>query len=481
MKSYIQTSGPLFEAVQKSGIFPDSKTFVDSVPRTDPIKIDQYFREQSGNDNFDLKAFVEYHFRVPGKQDEVPVPKFDSMDEHIAHLWEVLSRSPDEEVSPHSTLIPLPHPYVVPGGRFREIYYWDTYFTSLGLAESGHIEMVKNLARNFGYQIMQFGHVPNGNRVYYLSRSQPPFTVLLVDLLTQYDDPNAYKEFLPALEREYRFWTEKRSVDMGNGMMMTRYYDDNPVPREESYREDYELQEGLDEESSVQLMRHIRAACESGWDFSSRWFRDPMDLSTIRTADLLPVDLNTLIWYLESRLAEWTQKDMYAEAAKQTRFAFDQYFWNQKEGFYFDYDFKSGNQTLEWTLAAAYPLFLKIAEPKQAAHVAGHLKDKFLKAGGMVTTLHETGQQWDAPNGWAPLQWVCVQGLVNYGYDELAREIASRWVMLNDSVFQRTGKMMEKYNVVDLSLHAGGGEYPLQDGFGWSNGVVVAMKKKFNL
>jgi len=480
-EQYIQIHGPLFEAVQKSGIFPDSKTFVDSVPKNSPADIRERYKEQKDDPDFDLKAFVLEHFEVPGEQEEADIPEFDNMNDHIDHLWDVLSRSADEDVSEHSTLIPLPHPYIVPGGRFREIYYWDTYFTSLGLAESGHLDTVRNLTRNFAYQIEQFGHVPNGNRVYYLSRSQPPFMVFLVDLLSQHDHPKAYEEFLPALKKEYEFWTAKRSVVFEDDVRMFRYWDENPVPREESYKEDYELQEGLEKEESVALMRNIRAACESGWDFSSRWFRKSDDLATIRTTQLLPVDLNALMYFLEKKLGEWTQQQKYIEAARNRKATFDSFFWDDSNDYYFDYDFRKQSVTDEWTAAGAYPLFVKLATPHQAKKTAAHLEEKFLRDGGIVTTLKETGQQWDAPNGWAPLQWVCVQGLLNYGYNDLAKEIATRWVNLNNSVFGRTGKMMEKYNVEEINLHAGGGEYPLQDGFGWSNGVVAAMKKRFGI
>jgi alpha,alpha-trehalase len=123
-------------------------------------------------------------------------------------------------------------------------------------------------------------------------------------------------------------------------------------------------------------------------------------------------------------------------------------------------------------------LFFNIAPKQKAAAIAGVLKNKFLKAGGVVTTLKTTGQQWDAPNGWAPLQWVTVKGLDNYGLKAIAKEIAARWVALNEKVYSNTGKMMEKYNVVNSSLDAGGGEYKSQDGFGWTNGVYLAMKAK---
>ena len=131
------------------------------------------------------------------------------------------------------------------------------------------------------------------------------------------------------------------------------------------------------------------------------------------------------------------------------------------------------------TLAAAFPLFFEIASGSQAERVAKILKQHFLQPGGLISTTETTGQQWDAPNGWAPLQWIAIIGLRNYKQDELAKEIARRWMNINEKVYHDTGKMMEKYNVVETDLKAGGGEYPSQDGFGWTNGVYLALEKVF--
>jgi alpha,alpha-trehalase len=133
------------------------------------------------------------------------------------------------------------------------------------------------------------------------------------------------------------------------------------------------------------------------------------------------------------------------------------------------------------TLAGVFPLTFKLATPKQARQVAAGLRQDFLKAGGLLTTLNTSGQQWDAPNAWAPLQYMAIEGLEKYRQQELARTIASRWVSLNSSVFGQTGKLLEKYNVVNTSLEAGGGEYPLQDGFGWTNGVLLKLMNKYKL
>ena len=132
-------------------------------------------------------------------------------------------------------------------------------------------------------------------------------------------------------------------------------------------------------------------------------------------------------------------------------------------------------------LAACFPLFFRIASEEQAQAVASTISNKFLKAGGLVTTLETTGEQWDAPNGWAPLQWMAIVGLENYGHEQLAKEIAHRWMKLNADVFRRTGKLMEKYNVVNTDLDAGGGEYAGQDGFGWTNGVFLALVRKYGM
>lgn len=488
---FIQLSGPLFEDVQQSGIFKDSKTFVDCIPKTDPQEIRKQYEDQKPKLHFNLKAFVYEHFMMPGAEETEIFKPGKTMDQHIEKLWDYLSRRPDEGISDFSTLIPLPHPYIVPGGRFREIYYWDTYFTAEGLAAAGRMDVVKNLCKNFAYLIDKVGHVPNGNRYYYISRSQPPFLVMLVDLIGRKEGTGAIEEFIPALKKEYDFWMEgseslsdgetHRRIVRNNGTVLNRYWDDRPLPREESWREDFGLATKLNPEQTVKRYRHLRAGAESGWDFTSRWFRDEESLDTIRTTEILPVDLNALLWFMEHRLGLWTGEEQYVEAALKRKTHFDRFFWDEKQEFYFDYDWKADKRTKVWSMAGAYPLFVNLASEEQADYAAHTLENKFLKEGGLVSTLHSTGQQWDYPNGWAPLQWVAVQGLMNYGHNPLAKTIAERWLELNESVFNRTGKMMEKYNVCDLSLEAGGGEYPLQDGFGWTNGVAEALKTLFDL
>jgi alpha,alpha-trehalase len=162
--------------------------------------------------------------------------------------------------------------------------------------------------------------------------------------------------------------------------------------------------------------------------------------------------------------------------AEQRKESITKYCWHSQAKLFRDFNFVTGHHTPTDSLAMMFPLFIGIASNEQAEGVANALL-RFLKPGGLASTLHYTGQQWDAPNGWAPLQWIAYQGLKNYRYDAFAKEIATRWLANVQRVYQNTGKLVEKYNVDDITLEAGGGEYPVQDGFGWTNGVCLALLK----
>ncbi|WP_162052892.1 alpha,alpha-trehalase TreF [Pontibacter pamirensis] len=483
--------GELFEQVQLQSVFPDSKTFPDATPLAPPDEILQAYRQQKDQPGFDLQAFVMNNFEMPPQ----PAADFRSdtsltVIQHIEQLWPVLTRQPGTDAG---SLIPLPNAYVVPGGRFREIYYWDSFFTMLGLQASGETQLIQNMVDNFTHLINTTGHIPNGNRTYYLSRSQPPFYALMLRVLAQQKGKEVLTNYAPALKKEYDFWMEgantlsaanpahRRVVRLPDGSILNRYWDDNPKPRPESYLEDVHLaqESGRNPE---ELYRHIRAAAESGWDFSSRWFSDANNLGTIHTTDIIPVDLNALLFHIEMTLAQMAEMQgnkaeakRYEQRAKERQKALLKYTWNEDDDFFYDYDFVKGTTTNIPTLAAVFPLYFCMAKKNQATSVAQKIEADFLKPGGVVTTLNRTGQQWDSPNGWAPLQWMTIQALRNYKHNRLADTIARNWTRRNMEVFQQTGKLVEKYNVEDMSLEAGGGEYPNQDGFGWTNGVLLKL------
>jgi alpha,alpha-trehalase len=262
---------------------------------------------------------------------------------------------------------------------------------------------------------------------------------------------------------------------------LNRYYDSSGTPRQEQYRTDTRLAEAAGRDPA-QLYRNLRSAAESGWDFSSRWFADGRSRATVRTTEILPVDLNCLLQHLEATLAKARRLDGDAPGAKEMealagkrKAAINGMFWSPEYRWYVDNDPATGRHAKALTLAGIMPFFLNIAPEDRIAPATETLSRNFLKAGGVVTTLVETGEQWDAPNGWAPLQWITIQGLRNYRETKLAETIARRWMSENLRVYKATGKLMEKYDVIDLSKAGGGGEYPTQDGFGWTNGVLLKL------
>ena len=471
-------------------MFEDSKTFADARPLTPAAEIADHF------DGNDLKAFVQQHFEVPRPiAADFHSDPSRTMEQHIEALWHVLTRRPDS-ADAQSSLIPLPHPYVVPGGRFREVYYWDSYFTMLGLVESGRTDMVRDMLDNFAYLIETVGHIPNGNRTYYLSRSQPPFFGAMVGLYARATDTTQALRYLKALEDEHSFWMNgaerlgpaqvyRRVVRLPDGRLLNRYWDDLAEPRPEAYRPDYEIAQTLPDSLRERFYRNAKATAESGWDFSSRWMRDPKDLRTLETIELIPIDLNSLLYNLEQTIAalrrfkgDTAGAAQFAKAAAARRQALLEISWDIMTGFFYDVRWRSGERVLDRpTLAAAYVLYFGLADSLQGVRVAARLGDEFLKPGGFVTTRIASGQQWDAPNGWPPLEWLTIEGVRRYGRADLANKARDRWLALNRRTYRATGSMKEKYDVVDLRRHAGGGEYPTQDGFGWTNGVALALLK----
>lgn len=487
--------GQLFADVQLARIFPDGKTFVDCDPKSNAAEIIAAYEGEKQVEGFDLAAFVEKHFDLPKEYASgFSSDTSRSVQEHITLLWDVLTREP--EASNGGSLIPLPKSYIVPGGRFREVYYWDSYFTMLGLQVSGKGEMIENMVDNFAFLIDTIGFIPNGNRTYYKTRSQPPFFASMVQLLAETTNRDVAKKYLPQLVKEYIFWmnqadqvsadspTRQHVVRLKDGAILNRYWDKGNTPRPESYREDVETAEESGRPLE-EVYRDLRAGAASGWDYSSRWFADGQNITTIQTTSIIPVDLNALLYNLELTIARGYElngdeenANIYDQRAGLRRNALIRYCWNEELGFFFDYNFKEDKLMSTVSVAGAYPLFFNMVEMPQAKKMASVIENQLLEAGGVVSTTNNTGQQWDAPNGWAPLQWVTIKGLRNYGINELAQKVTDRWVDLNVKVYGNTGKMVEKYNVMDMSLSAGGGEYPLQDGFGWSNGVLLKLMEK---
>lgn len=455
--------GGLFADLHLSGLWPDGKVISDAILLAPaPEIVAAYAAERRP---VDLRAFFARWFRpVGGAEGAYRTDPAHGPSQHIEALWPHLTRPAD--APERSSRIGLPHPYVVVGGRFQEAYYWDSCFTQLGLLRSGRHALVRDMLENFAWAIRAFGHIPNGFRSYFLTRSQPPFFAAMVRDYGRAtgDLAAAYARFAPEMRAEYRFFTEERHVGG-----LAHYGDAARGPRVEMYGHDLSVQGRVPPDYYLNL----RAACESGWDFSARWLTDPMDLATIRCHGLWAVDLNSILCVTEDILHEATGEAGFATAAAARRRAISERFF--ADGFFRDVEIATG-QVVDFTSAAGlFPLWAGAATPEQAAATVAHMKAHLLAPGGLLTSDVASGQQWDAPNGWAPLQWIAIRGLERYGHAAEAADLRRRWLATCDRVFAATGKFVEKYDVMDPDGLSGGGEYALQDGFGWSNGVYLDL------
>ncbi|WP_422649851.1 trehalase family glycosidase [Cupriavidus sp. H18C1] len=301
----------------------------------------------------------------------------------------------------------------MPGGRFGELYYWDSYFTMLGLEASGRHDLVRAMADNFAYLLDSYGLVPNGTRSYYLSRSQPPVFTLMTELFEAQglEPPHAY---LPHLRAEHAFWMDgaerlspgtahRRVVRLPDGSLLNRYWDDHARPREESFLEDVVTAHRGDRPAHL-VFRDLRAAAESGWDFSSRWLDEsapgmPASLSTIRTTAILPIDLNALLWHAETRLSALCERTgdaagaaRYAAMAHARREAVERHLWHPELGAFVDYDWHRGARRQCLTAATVMPLFVGLASDHQAAAIGAALRTRLLAEGGTGHDLRALGR-----------------------------------------------------------------------------------------
>lgn len=473
--------GPLFSAVQERSILSDGKAFVDAVPRRPASAILADFALFDGDDAA-LLRFVKSNFDLPTQTEAIAAPAAAlPLRQHIRAMWPALARGPREK---DSSALAVRHHHVVPGGRFREIYYWDSFFTMLGLVRDGQLGLAAGIVDAMTDLIEEHGHVPNGARTYFVGRSQPPLFHMMVALLGQ-QPPAVAARRLAAMKREHSWWMEgsselvpgmqaNRVAMLADGSVLNRYWDPRSTPRDESWREDVETARSSSR-PAAEVYRDLRAGAESGWDFSSRWLGGA-SLATIRTTKIAPIDLNAFLYGLEMAIAGAGDVDAsaFAERARVRRAAIRKHLWKAELGLFCDYDLAAEQVLSQPTAAALAPLLAGVACRDQADATAKFAKDLLLAPGGLRTTLVESGEQWDRPNGWAPLQWIGVAGLRRFGHDELAQEISRRWITTVDAVFERTGLVFEKYDIEACKVGAGG-EYTAQIGFGWTNGVTADL------
>lgn len=374
----------------------------------------------------------------------------------------------------NGTLIGLPYPYTVPAvGHFDEMYYWDTYFTNKGLIIDGRAEQAKYNTDNMLYLVNKYGFMPNGNRTYYLDKSQPPFLSCMVrDIYEHYQDLAWLYSAYHILGKEYEFWQTKR----GSGIGLNHY--DAIMESEESYElmaQCFEERVGFTPNIDRRILgHHCRTACESGWDINPRWDYEAFNFAA--------VDLNSLLFMMEENMSFFAKElengeesIWFDKAQKRRKLMLDK--MDNGEGLLLDYNFINGNLSGILSAASFYPLFAGIAEKKHAEAIIRNLNRLEAEYGILTCEKNSTEgtYQWDYPNGWACLQYIALIGLDKYGYKNDAKRIAEKYIGLVDRNFEKTGNIWEKYNVVSGEVVVGS-EYETPPMMGWSAGVYLAAK-----
>ncbi|CAN8274099.1 unnamed protein product [Cochlearia groenlandica] len=476
-----------------------------------------------------LEKFVEEYFDGAGKdlvhhepEDYVEDPsefllnvenkKVRDWARDVHALWRTLSCRVSDSVreSPNRhTLLPLPKPVIIPGSRFREVYYWDSYWVIKGLITSKMLTTAKGLVTNLMSLVETYGYALNGARAYYTNRSQPPLLSSMVyEIYNVTKDEELLKKTIPLLLKEYEFWNSgKHKVvirdDNGNEHILSRYYAMWNMPRPESSVFDQESASGFTSLLEKQRFhRDIATAAESGCDFSTRWMRNPPNFTTMATTSVIPVDLNVFLLKMELDLAFMMEvsgdengSDRFKKLSKAREKAFETVFWNEKAGQWLDYwlslsgdepeTWKAENQNTNVFASNFAPIWISSfnSDENLVKKVVKSLENSGLIApAGILTSLTNSGQQWDYPNGWAPQQEMIVTGLARSSVKEakvMAEEIARRWIRSSYEVYKKSGTIHEKQDVSKFGEYGGGGEYKPQTGFGWSNGIILTFLEEF--
>ncbi|KAJ3624001.1 hypothetical protein MTP99_017659 [Tenebrio molitor] len=524
-KSLIYCQGDLLRVVQMAGIFKDSKTFVDmSLIGTTERTLKNFERmmtkTQGTPSKNDVIEFIQRNFQASHNELENWYPtdyqvnppflrkikevRIRNFAKKLLDLWPNLGRKVKPEVIQNPfkySIIPVPNGFIVPGGRFREIYYWDSYWIIKGLLICGMKHTAKGMLENFFKIVDTYGFVPNGSRIYYLDRSQPPLlTMMVAEFMEVANDVLWLKNNIQHLEKELRFWLNIKTVDvMKNGQKyrLARYQSSDDSPRPESYIEDiHTASRYRTEDEKRHCYMGLRTGAESGWDFSGRWFFDGQggnraDLSTINPTRIIPVDLNAflckcflLMHRFYSKIHNHERAKFWLQKYKEWYKAIHDVLYNEDDGIWYDFDVELRVQRKHFYPSNFAPLWTQTYDENDARTYGRnatrylHTKGIMNFEGGVPSSLFETGEQWDLPNAWAPNQAFVIFGLDKTNDPEaqrIAHTLAHRWIDSLIKVATDTQEMFEKYNAMFKGMYGGGGEYEVQTGFGWTNGVMLEL------
>ena len=509
-------------------IFPDSKTFVDLKMIHDEKTTLRNFRRflntnQQKPNKTQTKKFVSENFQKHSEFENWVPPDFTPSPEILSHItdneirnfttnlvkiWPQLARKVRPEVLKSSqlyTIIPVKNGFIVPGGRFREFYYWDTYWIVEGLLLCEMYTTVRGILDNFVFMVKKYGFVPNGSRIYYLNRSQPPLQTLMVaSYITATNDIQWLNQNIKFLDLELHFFLKNRLthvVKNGTKYHLAHYVSHFGTPRPESYFEDMTTASSLpNHEKRTILFESLNSAAESGWDFSSRWIVDQYggtnaNLADIHTSRIIPVDLNAFLCQaflklgkLYSLLGNEERSGYWMEKGDDWRKNIEAVFYHKEDGIWYDWDNVLGKPRRLFYLSNFVPLWAGVYNLDKAEEV-GHKAAGYLVTqgvldfdGGLPTSLTPSGEQWDYPNAWPPLQAMVIFGL-DQSRDpkaqKIAEALAQKWLHSNLECFYQTQKMFEKYDVQHFGESGNGGEYTFQSGFGWTNGVLFQLINRY--
>jgi alpha,alpha-trehalase len=455
--------------------------------------------------------------------------------EHLPMVVHKLGEIDTSRFQPQGLLY-LPNKYVVPGGRFNEMYGWDSYFIIRGLVRDGRLDLARGMIENFFFEIDHYGGFLNANRTYYLTRSQPPFLSSMVTALYDAEkqaghaDPAWLARAYTFLVRDHALWIHDPHLAGGTGL--ARYYDFGEGPPAEALQDETGLyrkvvtyfllhsdennhylvprKEDLSDKGygssysisvcdvpltmarpeceakrlvslSADYYKGDRAVRESGFDVSFRF--GPFSAATHHYA---PVCLNSLLFKTETDLAriakdlgKVAESEQWQQQAENRRKAMNQYFWSPERGLFMDYDFDTGTRSSYLYATAFYPLWAGVATPEQAGATLHNL-GSFDQPGGIVMSTYDSGTQWDSPYGWAPLQLIGVEGLRRYGFNDAADRVSREFLSTVLDNFRHDGTIREKYNVITRSseTNVAAGYSMNVVGFGWTNGVFLELLRQ---
>ncbi|KAJ9063506.1 Trehalase [Entomophthora muscae] len=564
--SPLYCDGKFLKAIQMNQVLNDGKEIVDRATKKPLADVVKDFKALKDKSKRSLQIFVTANFHEAGYEvEEVKLENFDrnpaflenirdpifrGFANQIHNLWSTLVRRANTKKlckGCSTSLLTTNHNFIVPGGRFREFYYWDSYFALEGVNKGGLFQISKDMILNLLDFVKNYGFVPNGARIYFLNRSQPPLLTQMIKRYVKASKDNAFiKEHIRVLDKEYDYWINRHNVkvdcpDSKHDCFLTRYVVNNTHPRPESYREDVETAKPLKRKQREQLYADLAAGAESGWDFSTRWVpgskgnkellaSQETTLRGIRTSEIVPVDLNAIMYANEKALYKFhrmlskssrtryhTKKmEMYKQAYKKRSKLMAHILWDKETCSFYDYNIETEQLNKEFFPSNVWPFWAKavhssIATRKNIVGAFKHVQNARKAYPGGVPTSKTKGSllQWDYPNTWAPLEYMIVESGLNAvkllkdqeskaQVKTITHQVAQTYVNTTFCAWynsggaikgslrkkknlpkNQTGFMYEKYNVKVIGGAGGGGEYEIQTGFGWSNGVLIHLLAKF--